>query len=410
MSDLFWTNARRKVRDCIPWEFNPRQLTEKEAKHLTESLKKFNLVEPPALNTDGKLVGGHQRLKIMAMLGRGDEEIDVRVPNRMLTEQELKELNVRLNKNTGSWDFDALANYFDAEDLVEWGFDEKELGGAGGIVPDAAEDKVPDTAKVRVVTVPGDLFEIKTANDLTLRLKCGSPLDGKTIEAALGSKKAEIAVVDPLKDEWDARDKPLAEDFIQGMIKAMSVALRDGGMLYVLMPAPSEGRLRTALEKEFTWGATIIWNHDRDIASRREFAAKHTPIWYGWKRGAEAIRSNSDRSKNDVWDFDIPEAEGKNQKPVGLVEQMLTLSSDAADTCVDLFNESGTTGLACIKAGRNFIGIESSPKNVDITLRRWNDWMKEHNINYSITRNGQNFSVPELFAAVGDTKTGSAQN
>jgi 3'-phosphoadenosine 5'-phosphosulfate sulfotransferase (PAPS reductase)/FAD synthetase len=63
----------------------------------------------------------------MAMLGRGNEEIDVRVPDRLLTPEEVKEYCVRSNKNTGEWDFDILANEFELLDLVDWGFDEKDF-------------------------------------------------------------------------------------------------------------------------------------------------------------------------------------------------------------------------------------------------------------------------------------------
>jgi len=45
-----------------------------------------------------------------------------------LSEKEVEELNIRLNKNTGSWDFDVLANEFELPDLVEWGFEPFELG------------------------------------------------------------------------------------------------------------------------------------------------------------------------------------------------------------------------------------------------------------------------------------------
>lgn len=125
---LEWHNEKRKVSDLIPWDKNPRILTEVQAKHLMESLRKFNLVETPAIDTTNILVSGHQRCKILAMLGRGDEEIDVRVPNRKLTDKEFEELNIRANKNSGEWDFDALGNYFESSELISWGFTPLELG------------------------------------------------------------------------------------------------------------------------------------------------------------------------------------------------------------------------------------------------------------------------------------------
>lgn len=122
-----WKTEKRKINDLIPYEHNPRQMTEKQNQDLTKSLEKFDLVEIPAINTDDVILAGHQRLRIMQALGRGDEEIDVRIPDRKLTEKEVQEYNIRSNKNTGEFNFDELANNFDTEDLLEWGFDEKEL-------------------------------------------------------------------------------------------------------------------------------------------------------------------------------------------------------------------------------------------------------------------------------------------
>lgn len=124
---LNWKTEKRKISELIPTEYNPRQLTEKQVKDLKASIEKFNLVEIPVMNLDNTILAGHQRLKILSLLGRGAEEIDVRVPDRQLTKQEADEYLIRSNKNTGGWDWDLLANGFDAEDLVDWGFEKDEL-------------------------------------------------------------------------------------------------------------------------------------------------------------------------------------------------------------------------------------------------------------------------------------------
>ena len=123
-----WTTEKRRISDLIPTVNNPRILNEKQHADLKRSLKKFNLVEIPAINQDGQILAGHQRLKIMAALGRGDEEIDVRVPDRQLSKKECDEYLIRSNKNTGEWDMDELANSFDLDDLKDWGFEDAELG------------------------------------------------------------------------------------------------------------------------------------------------------------------------------------------------------------------------------------------------------------------------------------------
>lgn len=71
---------------------------------LKKSLKKFNLAEIPAINLDGKILAGHQRIKALQLLGRGEELIDVRIPNRQLTEDEAKEYLIGSNAIGGDWD------------------------------------------------------------------------------------------------------------------------------------------------------------------------------------------------------------------------------------------------------------------------------------------------------------------
>ncbi|HAI38138.1 MAG TPA: hypothetical protein DCM40_08455 [Maribacter sp.] len=115
------------IEKLIEAEYNPRQLSNKQHEDLYNSVKKYGLVDPILINVnpDRKniVIGGHQRLKICKQLNFK------KVPcvELNMSEQEEKELNIRLNKNHGQWDFDNLANFFNADDLVDWGFDMKEI-------------------------------------------------------------------------------------------------------------------------------------------------------------------------------------------------------------------------------------------------------------------------------------------
>ena len=124
---ITWHNEKRKISQLIPTENNPRILTDKQKKDLVKSLSKFDLAEIPAINTNNFILAGHQRLKVLQEL-KGDIEIDVRVPNRELTEKEANEYIIRSNKNTGSFDFDILANEWDQDELLSWGFESFEFG------------------------------------------------------------------------------------------------------------------------------------------------------------------------------------------------------------------------------------------------------------------------------------------
>lgn len=124
MNKLTWSSEKRKISDLNPAPYNPRQLTEKEAKDLTSSIDKFSLAEPIVINLNNSIIGGHQRINILKR--DGVEEVDVRVPSRLLDLDEEMELNLRLNKNVGSWNWDELAN-IDKDLLLTVGFDPKGL-------------------------------------------------------------------------------------------------------------------------------------------------------------------------------------------------------------------------------------------------------------------------------------------
>lgn len=142
----------RKVADLAPADYNPRRLSEKQKADLMESVTRFGQVEPLIVNADGKIIGGHSRLKVYTDLGI--EETPVMVPSRKLTAEEEKELNIRLNKNTGEWDWGALKEFFDAEALGEWGFGEEELMVNFGLGDADAMDLDPDRFMVLVVRPP----------------------------------------------------------------------------------------------------------------------------------------------------------------------------------------------------------------------------------------------------------------
>ena len=147
---ITWTNDKRKLSDLIPWPRNPRQVKVEQVKRLQESLDEFGQPETIAIGPENELYNGHQRLKSWADK-HGDLEVDVRVSSRPLTEKEREKLTVFLHKGAaGEWDFDILANEFELDDLLDWGFEDFELGlaprddewaDAFGALPD--EDRAP---------------------------------------------------------------------------------------------------------------------------------------------------------------------------------------------------------------------------------------------------------------------------
>ena len=117
----------REINSLIFAEYNPRQLTKDQYQNLKDSISRFGLVDPIIVNSnkDRKniIVGGHQRVKVAK-----DMDIEfVPVLEVDLTYEKERELNIRLNKNTGEWDMDILANNFDMEELIDFGFNDEDL-------------------------------------------------------------------------------------------------------------------------------------------------------------------------------------------------------------------------------------------------------------------------------------------
>lgn len=120
-----WTLEKRNIGDLHEYAKNPRTLSKEQGDHLHESISKFGQCEPIVINVDNIVIGGHQRLRTLRKLRY--KEVDVYVPNEALSDKDVEELNIRLNRNVGDWDFDMLANAWDFEDLTQWGFSLKDL-------------------------------------------------------------------------------------------------------------------------------------------------------------------------------------------------------------------------------------------------------------------------------------------
>ena len=130
---------KKKIKELISAPYNPRQSTKKQEKELSESLKKFGLVEPIIFNKQtGYIVGGHFRVRELKKLGY--KEIECVIVN--LNENDEKELNIRLNANIGQWDWEMLANEWDADKLGEWGLDVPKFDDGGD-----DEGQQPDNSK-----------------------------------------------------------------------------------------------------------------------------------------------------------------------------------------------------------------------------------------------------------------------
>jgi DNA modification methylase len=189
---------RRLLSTLRPFEHNPRRIMEKPLADLTKSIGKFGLAEPLVIQPCGLLIGGHARYQVL--LAQGVKEADCYVPDRALSQKDMIELNVRLNKNVaGEFDFDALANLpeIDVADLVEFGFDEAELGVDS--TPDTdAEPQIDRAAELnkKWQVKAGDLWRIGEH-----RLLCGDSTNAKDVARLMGGERAGLCFTSPPYDQ-----------------------------------------------------------------------------------------------------------------------------------------------------------------------------------------------------------------
>ena len=115
------------IVDIKTSDYNPRQISANDFIALKESITKFGMAEPLVVNShkerENVIIGGHQRLRACRELGF--KEVPCFVVSLNLDQE--RELNIRLNRNHGDFDYDVLANQFDVSDLLDWGMTAREL-------------------------------------------------------------------------------------------------------------------------------------------------------------------------------------------------------------------------------------------------------------------------------------------
>lgn len=120
-----WKIEKRKIKDLLENDKNPRKMSKHAAQHLKRSMEEFGLCQPIVINWDNTIIGGHQRVRTLEKMGH--EEIDVYLPDNPLSQEEVQRLGIRLNKNQGEFDYDLLANFWNPSDLLDLGFTQEEL-------------------------------------------------------------------------------------------------------------------------------------------------------------------------------------------------------------------------------------------------------------------------------------------
>jgi site-specific DNA-methyltransferase (adenine-specific) len=370
-----WHTEKRKLADLIPATYNPRKLSDEQKKQLNKSLTKFGYVETIDINTDNTVIGGHQRLKVLADLGY--DEIEVRVPERKLTKKEEKELNLRLNKNLGEFDYDLLGNgEFEIELLEDVGFDAEELE---SIFPDelgeneVVEDEPPAVDDVEPIAKLGDLWQLGRH-----RLLCADCTVKENVELLMDGKKADMIFADPpygvnytsrvdknKRKPWGEIINDNLEDESLRNFLYDSLCFKDIAM-YVCCNWQSYINFYLALGKPSN---VIIWDKE-SIGLGSGYRQQHEFILFFGKLDHNSETNVWKLKRDSTIDYNHP-----TQKPVGLPWRAIKNSSKKDMIVYDPFLGSGSTLIACQQTDRICYGMELEPAYVSVVIIRWLKFM-----------------------------------
>lgn len=381
---IYWTNEKRKLSELEPWPRNPRQISKDQAKRLAESFDQFGQVETIAVGPGNQIYNGHQRLNVLKEKYGADYEVEVRVASRALTEKEREKLTVFLHKGAaGDWDFDMLANEFELDDLLEWGFEPPELD-LDLWAPEPPEDVEPQIDKAEELrekwgVKTGDLWQLGEH-----RLICGDCTDKAVVDKVMGGEKADMVFTDP---PYGMR---LDADFsnMKGIGRGNKYENIEGDFI--------DYDPKLVFERFGYCKEIILWGADyyaEKIPNRNDGS------WFVWdKMGDKGVNDDYDKMFGSNFELCWSKARHKRalvrvlwkgifglssedtksrvhptQKPVELAVWFYEKFTKDGAIIVDLYSGSGSFLIACERLGRKCRAVEISPAYVAVAIQRWVD-------------------------------------
>ena len=383
--------AWRPLGELIPYARNPRTHSDAQVAQIAASIREFGWTNPVLVDGQNGIIAGHGR--VLAARKLGLERVPVIELAHMSEAQKrayvLADNQLALN---AGWDDELLR--LELADLSELGFDlgligfgagelERLLaGGKEGLTEDDEAPALPEQA----VTQPGDLWVLGEH-----RLLCGDATVMADVERVLGGQLADMTWTDPpynvaygssAKDKLRGNKRRILNDDLGSGFEAFlhnacaNILSVTKGAVYVCM---SSSELHT-LQRAFT-AAGGKWSHVRDLgkayvhARPRGLSKAIRTDSLRLARGARPVLVRRKGSRGCVV-FDKPARNDLHptMKPVALVERAVRNSSKSRDIVLDPFGGSGSTLIACDKAGRQARLVELDPRYCDVIVQRWQAW------------------------------------
>jgi len=356
---------------------NPRIIKDDKFSKLVKSIKEFPKmleIRPIVVNADMIVLGGNMRLK--ACKEAGLKEVPV-IFAHDLTEEEQKQFIIKDNVGFGEWDWDMIANEWDAEQVEEWGLDIPEFSIKEELEAEEDDYEMPDEVQTDIVL--GDLFEIGEH-----RLLCGDSTDSDAVEKLMNGEKADMVFTDPPYGishsgkgiKGNAKENNFGEILGDNDV---TVAIDSFNLCYSLFTDATlifwgANYYSSCLPNGFGW---IVWDKERegDTFSGAELAFVNKGVrvdvfrhkWHGMIKASEMGEKRVHPT----------------QKPVALVEWCFNNYS-AGNNILDLFLGSGSTMVASHQLKRKCYGMELDPKYCQVIVDR----MKKLDPSLVILKNG----------------------
>lgn len=407
MKKLEWKTIQKTVNELVPQKINPRTISDKQLSDLKRSLEKYNLVEIPAVDLDGTILAGHQRIKVLKILGRGDELIDCRVPNRKLTEKESKEYLIASNKLGGDFDYDLLKS-FDFKTLEFAGFNQIELGELWDKEKEVIDDEFDEKKELKKIKKPitklGDVIYLGKS-----KIICGDSTKQETLDKLFGKERASLIYSDPIYnisvdysggiggqadyggDVNDTRTFEEYKKFLKDSMEcALSVSEKDTHVFYwcdqIYIGVVQDLYRSLGVENK----RVCLWlKNNQNPVPGVAFNKAYEPVVYGIRNKpylADINNLNEVLNKelstgnnlfdeiNDIWmakRLSAKEYEHATSKPPQLHEKAIKRCTKPNDIILDSFLGSGSTLIAGEALGRRVYGCELEPQFCDLIVRRY---------------------------------------
>lgn len=390
--------GREKLK---PAEYNPRKMSDEQEKNLMESIKSFGIVDPIIVNKhkgrENIVIGGHQRLKIAEKF----KIKKVPVVYVDLNEQREKELNLRLNKNTGEWDWELLKE-FDEKFLIDIGFDNNELDKLFPVQVDEDEfDVDKEVGKIeKPIIKQGEIYQLGRH-----RLMCGNSMIEKDVAKLMDGELGDLVFTDPpynVNYSYHSRKyhgKTIFNDnmsneefekFLTKVFKNMHKFTKKKMAWYVFCGYSTEPIFRKALDNaSFYFQQQLVWIKEHFVMARGQaYHRVYEPFLFGKKKKGTSYKNKEMMNSTDLLDLDfdkfadrldawfinrdkVNEYKHPTQKPVRIADRSIRMSSERGAIVIDLFGGGGATLIACEQLDRKCRMMELDPIYAEVIIKRY---------------------------------------